>query len=227
MNVMLEKIISIPKSLWVCLHFFSFIEALRLPIVVKYNVKIGSLKGNVIINNTGGHKKTSLLSIGFGNVGIYDKRYSRAIMTIKGTLILNGKCALCHGSVLSIQEDATVVFGNNFINTAEGKIVCKKKIVFGNNVSTSWETLIMDTDWHSIQDTQTLTVFPDAKEIVIGSNVWIGYRCVILKGSVIPDGSIVGANTLCSKQFNEKNTVIAGNPARVCKHNVTMCRETN
>lgn len=57
MNVMLEKIISIPKSLWVCLHFFSFIEALRLPIVVKYNVKIGSLKGNVIINNTGGIKK--------------------------------------------------------------------------------------------------------------------------------------------------------------------------
>lgn len=163
-----------------------------------------------------------MLRIGFGSVGIYDKKYSRTIITIKGSVILNGRCSLGHGSVLSVQKGARVTFGDNFCNTAEGKIVCKSNITFGNNVMTSWETLIMDTDWHSIQNTQTNEVYSCSKPIVIGDNVWIGTRCIILKGSIIPNGCVVGANTLCTKQFIEEDSVIAGNPAKVCKKNVTL-----
>lgn len=43
----LDKILSIPKSLWVSLHFFPVKEAIRLPILVRYNTKIVSLKGRV------------------------------------------------------------------------------------------------------------------------------------------------------------------------------------
>lgn len=166
-----------------------------------------------------------MLRIGFGGVGIYDKKYSRTILTIKGNVILNGRVALGHGSVLSVQENATVTFGDNFCNTAEGKIVCKKSITFGDNVLTSWETLIMDTDWHSIQNTQSGEVYPCTEEIVIGSNVWICTKSIVLKGCVIPDGCIVGANTLCTKKFTEENTIIAGNPANVRKKNVTLYRK--
>lgn len=219
----LEKILSIPKSFWVSLHFFSFKDAVRLPVLVRYNAKIQSLKGTVEIASSGG-VRTAILSIGFGSVGIYDKKYSRTIVTIKGAVILKGKTTLGHGSVLSVQEGAIVTFGKNFCNTAEGKIVCKKKITFGDNVVTSWETLIMDTDWHSIQNTKTSEIYPDTKEIFIGNNVWICTRSVILKGSVIPDGCIVGANTLCCSRFSETESVIAGNPARICKSNVTKYR---
>lgn len=44
-----EKLLSIPKSFWVSLHFFSFKDAIKLPVVVRYNTKIQSLKGAVII----------------------------------------------------------------------------------------------------------------------------------------------------------------------------------
>ena len=163
-----------------------------------------------------------MLRIGFGGVGIYDKKYSRTILTLKGTVVLNGKVNLGHGSVLSVQKGAVVTFGNNFCNTAEGKIVCKKSITFGDNVLTSWETLIMDTDWHSVMNIKTGEVFPQTDEIVIGNNVWVCTKSVILKGSKIPDGCVVGANTLCSKKFSERNAVIAGNPAKVCKTDVTL-----
>lgn len=216
----LEKIISIPKSFWVSAHFFSLKEAIKLPILVRYNTKVQSLKGKVKINSGG--VKTAMLKIGFGGVGIYDKKYSRTIITIKGTVVLNGKVNLGHGSVLSVQENAVVTFGSNFSNTAEGKIVCKKSITIGNNVSTSWETLIMDTDWHHTYNTLNGEIFPDTKEIVIGNNVWICMRSVILKGSVIPNGCIVGANTLCSKQFTDENQLIVGNPARVIKEHITL-----
>lgn len=167
-----------------------------------------------------------MLSIGFGYVGIYDKKYSRSMLEIKGTVVLNGeKVTLGHGSALSVQQGGTVTFEGDFCNTAEGKIVCQKSITLGNKVLTSWETLIMDTDWHAMKNVQTGEVFPTAKEIVIGDNVWIGTRSVILKGSIVPDGCIVGANSLCTKRFAEERCVIAGNPAKVCKSNVTMAGE--
>ena len=49
-----EKLLSIPKSFWVSLHFFSFKDAIKLPVVVRYNTKIQSLKGAVIIKRGGG-----------------------------------------------------------------------------------------------------------------------------------------------------------------------------
>lgn len=126
---------------------------------------------------------------------------------------------------MSVQENASVTFGDNFCNTAEGKIVCKKNIIFGDNVLTSWETLIMDTDWHSMQDTQSGEVCPSTEEIIIGSNVWICTRSIVLKGCFIPNGCIVEANTLCAKKFIEENTVIVGNPADVRKRKVTLYRQ--
>lgn len=219
----IEKILSIPKSFWVSMHFFTFKDAIKLPVLVRYNTKIQSLRGTIIINSGG--VKTAMLRIGFGEVGIYDKKYSRTILTLKGTVVLNGKVNLGHGSVLSVQKDAVVTFGNNFTNTAEGKIVCKKRITFGENVLTSWETLIMDTDWHSVMNTKTGDVFPQTEEIVIGDNVWICTKSVILKGSKIPNCCIVGANTLCSKKFSEQEVLIAGNPAKVCKNNVALYKK--
>lgn len=223
MRTIFEKILSIPKSFWVSSHFFPLKEAIKLPVFVRYNTKIQSLKGTIKIKSGGGN--TAMLRVGFGGVGIYDKKYSRTILTIKGTVVLNGRSTLGHGSVLSVQENATVTFGDNFCNTAEGKIVCKKSITFGDNVLTSWETLIMDTDWHAIQNTQFGEVYPCTEEIVIGNNAWICTRSTVLKGAVIPDGCIVGANTLCTKKFTEENTIIAGNPANVRKKNVTLYRQ--
>jgi len=56
--------------------------------------------------------------------------------------------------------------------------------------------------------------------IKIGNKVWIGCRTTILKGTAIADGCIVGANSFVSKNFNQKNCMIAGNPARIVKENV-------
>ena len=37
---------------------------------------------------------------------------------------------------------------------------------------------------------------------------------------MIPDGAIVGAYSVVAGRFDEKNSVIAGNPARVVKRNI-------
>lgn len=55
----LEKLLSLPKSIYVCLHFFSLNEAIKLPILVRYNCKLLSLAGKVNIKKCSGGGKTS------------------------------------------------------------------------------------------------------------------------------------------------------------------------
>ena len=45
-------------------------------------------------------------------------------------------------------------------------------------------------------------------------------NAVILKNSIIPDNSVIGAYSVVAKKFDEENVVIAGNPARICKRNI-------
>lgn len=49
-----DKILSIPKSLWVCLRLFPFKEAIKFPVLIRYNTKILSLRGKVTCKNFGG-----------------------------------------------------------------------------------------------------------------------------------------------------------------------------
>ena len=215
----IERILSIPKSLWVSLHYFPLAEALRLPVCVRYNVILKSLKGSVTVNSTPPH--LGRLSVGFGDVGLYDKRYNRSVLEIYGKVVVNGKASLGTGSVLSVSSKGCVTFGNNFCNTANVQIVCGDRITFGDDVLVSWDTLVMDTDFHKVKNLKTDEVYEETGPIEIGDNVWIGCRAVVLKGSKIPNGCILGTDSVCTKPHETENCVIAGNPAAIRKTGVT------
>ena len=53
-------------------------------------------------------------------------------------------------------------------------------------------------------------------DTVIGNDVWIGQRAVILPGVHIGDGAIIGANSVVGSDV-EPYTVVVGNPARVLR----------
>lgn len=135
-----------------------------------------------------------MFHFGFNNVGIFDKKYERSILDIQGRVEINGKVDFGHGSRLVVCTDGVLSLGKNFLNTAKGTIVCSEYITIGENLLQSWDTLIMDTDWHSVQNTITGTIYPSAKEIFIGDNIWMGMRSVILKGAVVAEGCVIADN---------------------------------
>jgi acetyltransferase-like isoleucine patch superfamily enzyme len=54
------------------------------------------------------------------------------------------------------------------------------------------------------------------RDVVVGSNVWIGYGACILRGVTVGDNSIVGTNSVVTKDV-PANAVVAGIPARVIR----------
>ena len=52
---------------------------------------------------------------------------------------------------------------------------------------------------------------------IISSNVWIGAKATILCGLKISSGSIIGANSVVTKDVSE-NSIVAGVPAKVIKY---------
>ena len=115
--------------------------------------------------------------------------------------------------------------GNNSIlrigkkTTIEGMKIWMEdgKIEIGNNCILAYEIEMRNTDNHSIYMNE-IRINPN-KDIKIEDNVWIGARVMILKGTKIEEGSIVGAGSIVSGNFG-KNVIIAGNPAKQIKENI-------
>jgi len=69
----------------------------------------------------------------------------------------------------------------------------------------------------SNHDIRNLDKRSKVKNVVIGSNSWIGMNTVVLPGVKLGPHTVVGANSVVTKSFREGYVVIAGNPAKVIK----------
>ncbi len=211
-----ELLRSLPKSLYVSWRLTDC--AWKLPILVRYNTCLKSLKGKVNLVGGGGEK--AMIKFGFSSVGIFDNRYQRPIIEIAGTMNVEGKASFGGCARLCVMKGGELTIGKHFNNSAKLTIVCGKEIKIGNDFLASWDTLIMDTDFHPLENTETGEVGEKCKPISIGNNVWLGMRSIILKGSNVPNNCVVAAQSVVNKAFCEPNCVLAGNPAVVKKRNI-------
>ena len=205
---------SIPKTLRFNFHYFPFKTAVKLPVVVSHRTYLRELHGKVELPEK---VETAMIKIGFGDVGHYDRKRSRSIWQVSGTVCFGGKASIGHGSKLSVRGDLKL--GAGFNMTAESTIVCAKEITFGDDSLLAWDVLVMDTDEHPLFDKDNERINPD-KPIVVGNHVWIGCKCVLLKGAEVPNDTVLAAGTLLKSAFAGENQVIGGNPPSILKRDV-------
>lgn len=164
-------------------------------------------------------KNTKIIGEGSLRLGYKEnpksKQETRFSMNKNSELKLHGTFSVYAGSDIRLFENAKLEIGSGYC-TCGTQIVCAKSIKIGNSVAIARDVIIRDTDAHDIVGKPHDKI----KEVVIGNNVWIGNRAIIMKGVTIGDGAIVAAGAVVTKDV-PANTIVAGVPAKVIQENVT------
>lgn len=102
----------------------------------------------------------------------------------------------------------------------------KTSIILGDDCSVSWQVWFRTSDMHAIIDIESKSIVSKAKDIVVYPHVWIGQDSIILKGTTIQAGTIIGAKSVVTGTRSlDGISVYAGVPARKIRSNVTWDRE--
>lgn len=153
-------------------------------------------------------------------------RFVRRPIYIRGRKSLTGCVGLTTGRFCRFDLEGnkeTLYIGKNCEMGDMTHIVAHERIEIGDNVLIASKCFISDTSHGlykgEVQDPPEIP--PNKRKLVtkpvkIGNNVWIGENAVILAGTEIGDGCVIGANSVvCSVVPN--NTIVAGTPGKVIK----------
>ena len=109
------------------------------------------------------------------------------------------------GGTLSIGDGTYINYGTNISAT--------RSVTIGADCAIGQYAIIMDNDYHSVADHHSMG---EPKPIVIGDDVWLGARVIVLRGAEIGDGCVIGANSVV-KGTIPPYSLAAGSPARVIR----------
>ncbi len=129
-------------------------------------------------------------------------------------IVLTNKCNVKIGENFSCFK--TEIFSNDEVG---------KNVHIGDNCMFSRDIVIRTSDGHKIYGIDDNKTINFGEDVFIGNHVWCGMNSLILKGSQIPDNSVIGACSLVNKKFSDKNVIIAGQPAKVIKTSVNWDRK--
>jgi acetyltransferase-like isoleucine patch superfamily enzyme len=101
---------------------------------------------------------------------------------------------------------------NVFINYGSS-IVASDHVKIGDDCLIGTHVMVMDCDFHRVENKAWDT---GGEPIVIGDRVWLGNRCIVLKGVTIGDDAVVAAGSVVTKDV-PAGTLVAGVPARVVR----------
>ena len=124
-------------------------------------------------------------------------------------------------SHLNCKFTPRIIIGNNVSINPDCHITAVNYVELQEGVLLASKVFITD-HFHGEINSEALLLPPGLRPlytkgpVVIEKNVWIGESVVVMPGVTIGENSIVGANSVVTRSV-EKNSVIAGNPARLIR----------
>jgi len=114
-----------------------------------------------------------------------------------------------------VAKRGSIVIGDNVVIGVGSIIVCRQSITIEQDTLIAEYVVIRDQD-HSVSTRPIRTAGFETEAISIGKDCWLGCKSTILRGSVIGDGSVIGAHALVRGKVDDHSLAV-GNPARVVK----------
>ena len=112
-------------------------------------------------------------------------------------------------STSRIQIGDGTAFSNNV------SVVSRIGVTIGARCLVGDAVMIVDADFHGISPEERRQV-GDAAPVLIGDNVWLGSRVIVLKGVTIGEGAVIAAGSVVTRDIPAR-VVAGGVPAKVIK----------
>lgn len=187
--------------------------AFKCPIYVYGKTRIWSLNGKVYFDC----KSIYSGMIKWG----YDWGYRSngiTIIRIEGEVHFAGKCLLAQATDIAVFQNAVLSIGEGGKILENSLIYCTNNINIGRNFSFTFQSSMMDTNFHYLVDIGKSRVPRKTAPIYIGDNVWVGNRATIKKGVVVPDNTIIAASySVLTKDYSSipPYSILGGCPAKL------------
>lgn len=209
------------KSFYVNFSCLPLRQAIYFPTLLSRHFELkGIRKGSIVIKDC---------KVTFGMVNAFSNRTSWMSRRLRGRISTENGMIILYGGNIKIQSGCNISasFGG-LINIYGGveigpmtNVISRKQITIRTDTIIAWNCNILDTDFHPHSENNKDIVI--TKNIYIGEKCWLGNNVSILKGAFIPNGSIIGANSLFnSDKYNETNMLYVGSPSKPIKHNVNF-----
>lgn len=149
-------------------------------------------------------------------------RGNRNILIIEEGCVIGNECSFWLEG-----NNNKIVIGKNTTMTLLCHLNAQEhdtNIIVGEDCMFSNTIIVRTSDSHPIYNNQGERINAP-NDVRIGNHVWIAPNSVLMKGSVVGDGSIVASHSMVNKTF-PSNSLLAGTPAKVIKENVNWTRES-
>lgn len=208
--------ISIWRTLYVNFRLLPFKDAIKLPIFIYGKVRLFILSGKVEFKS-----KTYRGMIKYGK-----NTESFTLFDHSGFLQINPNCVIIFEGPAEIGinskirlVDSNLTIGKNaFIASGVRIIGNGADIKIGDNCRIAFETVIMNSSFHYMYNTNRHGYSRCSNPIIIGSKNWIGNRSTISGGTVTKDSTIVASGSLLNRnytKFDGDYQLLGGTPAKV------------
>lgn len=180
-------------------------------------------KGIVVRNQCTNREKCNVMIVdagaSFRNCSIYFKGNNNTLHICCGTHLHNASfCFEDDSNIIDIGEGVTSEGGLLLAACESCKIIIGDDCMFSNNIQ------VRTSDSHSILNREGIRI-NKASDLTLRKHVWVGFESLILKGSTIPNGCIIGARSIVTSAATVKeNSIVAAGPVKTIKRNVSWDR---
>lgn len=204
-------------SLYFCLKLFPFKDAIKTPINISHQVKIGNVyRGAIVLIGPLYHNRVFI-----GHQGYSAIAENEGLINIElgGKLIIEGTARFAQGVRLWIDQNATISIGDNFYCNKNCLFRAFDYIKIGDDVLMGWDIEMNTTDGHHIIIDEHEKV--NHGSISIGNHVWIASHVIFAKNSSVADDCVVAQRSLVSSRIENRNAIIGGSVASVLKEHIS------
>lgn len=149
-------------------------------------------------------------------VGGLPRVYGRPRITNLGEILIGDRFLFFSTTVTSemvAHPGGRLEIGNGVFLNYGASLSAHRLVQIGDGCQIGSYACLMDNDYHSVEDRNKPG---ESRPIVLGRNVWLGVRVIVLKGVTIGENAVIGAGSVVTKDI-PADCVAAGVPARVIR----------